>query len=113
MKRIIAIFLVSSIFILSLTGCGKKKIYSTYLSMMEDIHMNNFDVEVIEKDDETSSAVIRNKVTGEYFLCIGGLYGMSMTPISINETREEHKKIIVQAGGIEKELEEVIIYKEK
>lgn len=79
-KKIIGIMLAAS---LLLNGCS---IHWSYRTMVLQIDNEYFKSEVILTDAE--STIIRNKVTGEYFLLINGAYGVSICPIKVEEAED-------------------------
>lgn len=78
-KIIIPIILIC----LLLTGC--KEMHWNYYTMTKAIDNEYFKTKIIHEDSEYM--IIENEITGEYFLVVGGNYGVNITPIKI-EARE-------------------------
>ena len=64
---------------LLLTGCG---VYWDYDDVIKAIDNEYFKTRVVHEDSEC--VIIENEVTGEYFLAVTGLYGITITPIASN-----------------------------
>lgn len=82
MKKILIGIISASI--LFLNGC---KMYWNYETMTEAINNKYFQSEIMWKDGECT--IIRNSVTGEYFILISGAYGITMCPIEVNEDMKD------------------------
>ena len=76
-KKII-IWISMVIILLNLTGCHLN--YRTQTKAIDNIY---FQSEVVWEDRECT--IIRNKVTGEYFILTCGAYGVSLCPIEVSE----------------------------
>ena len=80
MKKKIITIILSFCMLLNLNGC---KVYWSYYTATMAINNEYFQTEIILEDNECT--IIRNKVTGEYFILISGLYGVTLCPIQVNE----------------------------
>ncbi len=78
MKKIFPILMMVGLF---LTGVSSAK-WIQYRTVTKAINNEFFETEVVVEDDECM--IIKNKVTGEYFLVITGAHGVSITPISVD-----------------------------
>jgi len=67
---------------LLLTGCGEA-VHWDYESAIKAIDNEYFKTKVVHEDSECM--IIENEVTGEYFLVVTGLYGITITPIAVNQ----------------------------
>ena len=76
MKKIFPILIIVC---LLLTGCS---FHWDYKAAIKAINNEFFETEVVIEDDECM--IIKNKVTGEYFLVVSGTYGVSITPIAVD-----------------------------
>lgn len=76
MKKIFPILMIVC---LLLTGC---RMHWDYKTTTKAINNEFFETEVVVEDDECM--IIKNKVTGEYFLVVSGAYGISITPIIVD-----------------------------
>lgn len=65
---------------LLLTGCG---VHWNYYTTIKAINNDYFKTKVVHEDSECM--IIENEVTGEYFLVVTGIYGVSITPIAVNQ----------------------------
>ena len=65
---------------LLLTGCG---LHWDFDSAIKAIDNEYFKTKVVHEDSEYM--IIENEVTGEYFLVVTGIYGVSITPIAVNQ----------------------------
>ena len=65
---------------LLLTGCG---VHWDYYTTTKAINNEYFKTKVIHEDSECM--IIENEVTGEYFLVVAGGYGVTITPIVVNQ----------------------------
>lgn len=65
---------------LLLSGCGA---HWDYASAIKAIDNEYFKTEVVHEDSECM--IIQNEITGEYFLVVTGLYGITITPIEMSE----------------------------
>lgn len=81
-KKIVAIGL-SICMLLNLNGCG---IHWTYGTTVKAINNEYFQAEAILEDNECK--IIRNKVTGEYFILVYGANGCTLCPIEVNENEK-------------------------
>jgi hypothetical protein len=61
-----------------LTGCD---IHWSDRTTIKTIDNEYFKTEVIHEDSECM--IIKNEITGEYFLVVKGTYGVSVTPIEV------------------------------
>ena len=80
MKKKIITIILSFCMLLNLNGCNA---HWSYYTMTKAINNEYFQTEIILEDSEC--AIIRNKVTGEYFILISGTYGVTLCPIQVNE----------------------------
>ena len=65
---------------LLLTGC---EMHWNYYTTTKAINNEYFKTRVVHEDSECM--IIENEVTGEYFLVIAGTYGITITPIVVNQ----------------------------
>lgn len=65
---------------LLLTGCGAHWNYYTTIKVIDNDY---FKTKVVHEDSECM--IIENEVTGEYFLVVAGNYGVTITPIAVNQ----------------------------
>ena len=66
---------------LLLAGCGEVEIHwGDYADAIKAIDNEYFKTKVVHEDSECM--IIENEVTGEYFLAVTGLYGITITPIA-------------------------------
>ena len=84
MKKIFPILIIVC---LLLTGCS---VHWDYKAATKAINNEFFETEVVVEDEECM--IIKNKVTGEYFLVVSGAYGISITPISVDLRSTEDKE---------------------
>ena len=80
LKKIIVFLLC----LICLSGCNPGPVYLNHQDHFANVHMELFDAEVVEAQDDYT-CIIKNRKTGEYFLVVTGSYGMSITPIKVNE----------------------------
>lgn len=78
MKKILILGLLCASLLLS--GC---KSYWDYGTIVTSIDNEYFKTKVIKNDSECT--IIQNEITGEYFILIYGIYGVSLCPIEVNE----------------------------
>lgn len=67
---------------LLLTGCGEA-VHWDYAGVIKAIDNEYFKTKVVHEDSECM--IIENEVTGEYFLAVTGIYGITITPIAVNQ----------------------------
>lgn len=84
MKKVILPILICC---LLLTGCG---VHWSYVSAIKGINNEYFETKVLLEDD--NCMIIQNEVTGECFLVIGGMYGITVTPISVDMRAPEERE---------------------
>lgn len=65
---------------LLLTGCG---LHWDYYTATKAINNKYFETRVVHEDSECM--IIENEVTGEYFLVVAGGYGVTITPIVVDQ----------------------------
>ena len=84
MKKKIITTLICLGLILGVTGCGSNHppIYESYYTAIRDTNNEYFKTKIIYID-EGGSWIIQNELTEEYFLCVTGVYGVSITPIKV------------------------------
>ena len=78
MKKKILIGIASICFLFNVCS-----VHWNYETTTKAINNKYFQSEVILEDGECT--IIRNKVTGEYFILISGTYGVTLCPIQINK----------------------------
>lgn len=66
---------------LLLTGC--EEVVYDYADTIKTIDNEYFKTKIVHEDSECM--IIENEVTGEYFLVVTGLYGVTITPIAVNQ----------------------------
>lgn len=65
---------------LLLTGCG---VHWDYYTTVKAIDNEYFKTKIMHEDSECM--IIENEITGEYFMVVAGTYGVSITPIVVNQ----------------------------
>jgi len=65
---------------LLLTGCG---VHWNYEGAIRAIDNEYFKTKVVHEDSECM--IIENEITGQYFLAVSGAYGVTITPIVVNQ----------------------------
>ena len=66
---------------LLLSGCDG--VHWSYETAVKAIDNEYFKTKIIHEDGECM--IIQNEITGECFLVVAGGYGISITPITVNE----------------------------
>lgn len=82
-KKIVAIGL-GICMLLNLNGCGK--IHWSYGTTVKAINNEYFQTEIVLEDNECK--IIRNKITGQYFILVYGTSGLTLCPIEVNENEK-------------------------
>ena len=82
-NKIICLFLIG---LLCLSGCKSQSVEWNYKTAIFNTNNQYFQTEVLA--DDGCTFVIRNKVTGEIFYGVAGIYGVTLTSIGENKVTE-------------------------
>ena len=83
MKKKILSLILCGCMIIGLSGCAFHWSYRTQTAAIDNKY---FKSDVVWEDAECT--IIRNEITGEYFILTCGAYGVSLCPIEVNEDEE-------------------------
>jgi len=82
-KKIISILLIG---LLCFSGCKSQSIEWSYKTAIFNTNNEYFKTKVLVDDGD--SFIVQNEITGEIFYGVSGVYGVTLTPIKINEVTE-------------------------
>lgn len=81
---IIGVIFCLFIFCLGCSGCKKAPLYS-YKSAIVKMDNKYFKGKIVA-EDYNGGYIVQNEITGEYFIMVCGGYGVTLTPIEVENT---------------------------
>ena len=77
---------VLSIIIICFTGCKSQSVTWSYKTAIFNTNNEYFKTKVLV--DDGCSFIVQNEITGEIFYGVAGAYGVTLSPIEVNEVTE-------------------------